>query len=369
MVLGAVLAACAAQPAPVERAVPPKPEIATSRKIGSTTREVYYPRFDLDIESWVPDSSDALRWPLSTNSHPQLQPGYAIAASLAQPSVTWVELCNLGAHKRRLAGAKQDPVAYLAAWCHVLAHDVDAVIAELVPLQRSMVHGIARTIYIDIANILVSGADAGQSLRVLAKHRLSDPTLFDVLAATYAELGKLDDAREINARALESNVYASTETKCHRLARDVALGEPQSLDNLRTLAEGNAECESLYTPLLCTEFPTDPRCSRYYAERGVSKGALLMLAAYQAWPTQPAPPNVWLVLAWQARMAIPYEDADMAAMAAIETALRGSACGSPSVKEAQDVARELQRTRGVERDVDARLATVLAKPETLCWKP
>ena len=82
---------------------------------------------------------------------------------------------------------------------------------------------------------MVSAVDADQALRVLAKHKLSDPTLFDVLTATYAELGKLDDARTLNQRAIESNAYSTTETKCQRFARGVLLGEPLALDKLRTL--------------------------------------------------------------------------------------------------------------------------------------
>lgn len=367
-----MLAACTSRPAPVERPTPPRPEtqvtVKAPRKSRVTTREVSYPRFELDLGFLAPDTSDALRWPRSSSSHPQLEPGYAVAASLAQSGVTWVELCNLGAHKRRLAGAKQDATTYLAAWCHVLAHDVDGAIAALAPLQRSMIHGITRTIYIDIANILVSAVDAAQALRVLAKHKLSDPALFDVLAATYAELGKLDDARELNDRALESNAYATTETRCHRFARSVVLGDPLALDKLRPLADGNAECDSLYTPLHCTESPTSHRCVPYYSKNGVSTRALRLLEVYQDWPTRPSRPSVWLALVRPSLMAIPFEDADMITMAAIETALRGSACGSDWVKDVQDAARDLQKTPHVERDVHARIITVLTKPETLCWK-
>lgn len=355
MVVSCVLVACGPRAAPVE---PEDPDVGTLRP--SDHRLIAAPQFELDVASLIPDPSHELRWPLSHNSHPKLEPGYDIAAALAQPGVTWIELCNMGAHKRRLASGKQDPIAYLAAWCHVLFHDLDAAVGGLEPLQRSTVRAIARTIHIDLANILVSEADADHAERVLARHKIDKPELYDVLAATYAELGKLDDALVLNARALES--YADTMTRCRRLARHVALGATEALGKLSKIQ--TSDCRPISAALRCWASP-DTGCADHFSMSGIDHRTAHVLAAFHAWPKAPAGPFDWLRVVQRVRSGLGIPPADDVAVTALETALRASACDSDWVAAISKLASELD----VRADLAPRLRVVARAPATLCWKP
>lgn len=362
VLVSCAVVACAPRP-PV---APEKPDPQVGTLEPSDHRLIAAPRFDLDVASLVPDPSHELRWPLSHNSHPKLEPGYDIAAALAQPGVTWIELCNMGAHKRRLSSGKQDPIAYLAAWCHVLFHDVDAAVGALAPLQRSTIPPIARTILLDLANILVSEADADQAERVLVRHKIDQPELYDLLAATYAELGKLDDARVLSGRAIESNAYAKPVTQCRRLARHVLLGEVQALDKLGKLSD--PECQRLFLELRCATEPARD-CGHYFVSVNVDRQMANVLAAYYAWPTEAAGPEVWLRVAHHAHDAIPMPDADAIAALALEQAMRASACDSDWVRGVREVAAQIRETLRANRLATARVQRVIDKPEALCWWP
>ena len=353
-----VIAACVPRAAP-EKLDDPDPKIGTLRP--SDHRLIAAPRFELDVASIVPDPSHHLRWPLSHNTHPKLEPGYDIAAALAQPGVTWIELCNMGAHKRRLSSGNQDPIAYLAAWCNVLFHDVDAAVGGLAPLQRSTIAAIARAIRIDLANILVSESDADRAELVLARHKIDQPELLDILAATFAELGKLDDALVLNARALES--HAGTMTRCHRLARHVALGKLDALEKLDKIWD--PDCRALTAELRCANNPARD-CGLYFVSVNVDRRMANMLAAYYAWPIEPAGPEVWLRVAHHAHDAIPMPNADTIAAVALENAMRASACDSEWVKAALDVASQIRQTLHANQIATAKIEAVYKKP---CWKP
>jgi hypothetical protein len=354
-----VLVACGPRPTPVEPD-DPDPDVGTLQP--SDHRLIAAPRFELDVASLVPDPDHELRWPLSHSSHPKLEPGYDIAAALAQPGVTWIELCEMGAHKRRLASANQDPIVYLAAWCQVLAHNPDAAVGGLEPLRRSSVPAIARAIDIDLANILVSEGDADQAERVLAHHKIDRPELFDILAATFAELGKLDDALVLNARAMESNGYADTRTKCHRLARHVALGETEMLDTLDQIS--HPDCKALSAGLHCAIYP-DTDCGPYFLLSGIDHRMTYVLAAFHVWPATPAAPLAWLRVVDRVKSGIGMPPADDIAVSALETALRASACDSAWVAAVGKIASSLD----VRADLASRLRIVTRAPATFCWKP
>jgi len=163
---------------------------------------VLLPRPDIDVSSLVPDPTHELRWPLSIASHPELEPQFEIAKALAEPGVGWIDLCRLGAHNRHLGKDKRDHVAYLRGWCSVGKQDFDAALAHLVPLTSSVVLGLATAVRADFANIVISSGDANDATRLLAKHRIKDVAVLDTIAASYVELGRLDDAYEINELAI-----------------------------------------------------------------------------------------------------------------------------------------------------------------------
>src|SRR5450755_4409035 len=80
------------------------------------------PRPAIDITDTTPDLTPYGRWPLTVAEHPELDPHFAIAEALAQPGITWQDLCARGAQFRHMS-QNAELGDYLAAWCSVAKED------------------------------------------------------------------------------------------------------------------------------------------------------------------------------------------------------------------------------------------------------
>ena len=106
----------------------------------------------------------------------------------------------------------------------------DAIMAAALDLfvERGF-HGtavpeIASAVPFDLANILVDSQDAEHADQLLSDEGLRDPHLWDVLAASYFEVGKDGDAVHATSTALQLAPREAPATTCHRLTREILLG-------------------------------------------------------------------------------------------------------------------------------------------------
>jgi hypothetical protein len=120
------------------------------------------------------------RWPLRFNEHPEDEPSFDIAGTLADPGVTWQDLCKRGAQFRHLA-KDQDLVAYLKVWC---TEDAGEALYQLGLLAHSNIRGIAEAIRTDTARIVADHV-MGDSVEAILRHAhlLEAPTV-DLIAAS-----------------------------------------------------------------------------------------------------------------------------------------------------------------------------------------
>src|SRR5664279_442552 len=90
-----VLVGCGAKPAePLStpaRIAPPEIEAPTP---GS---RIAFSRPSIDIAVYLPDIAQYGRWPLTLSEHPALEPHFDIAGALADPGISWTDLCARGA--------------------------------------------------------------------------------------------------------------------------------------------------------------------------------------------------------------------------------------------------------------------------------
>jgi len=362
------------------RAKPPEPlarevEIEPVGELPRPPEPVLVPRPEIDVSHLVPDPTHELRWPLSMASHPELEPQFEIAAALAEPGVGWLDLCRLGAHNRHLGKDKRDHVAYLRGWCSVGKQDLDGALAHLVPLTSSVVLGLAPAVRADFANILVSSGDAHDASRLLSKHRIHDVGVLDTLAASYAELGKLDDAYAINEHAIANDDLRNLANRCRRLTRRIVLRPPpkqlKAVDlpnaGLFDVPTGaDATCTRLEHELECWLDPVSA-CGHYHVDQqlDVAKSGSLV-AAYFGWPRGVA--GDWWLTVNNALFARPHPGADRLAVAAMTNALRATPCASRNVTKIRILAKDL-RTEPHDPAIDADLTRLIDESQGQCPDP
>src|SRR6185503_18531607 len=116
------------------------------------------PRPTIDVDQYLPDFHDELRWPLSGMNHPSLEPRFPVANELAI-GVDWQTLCARGV-QNRTSPTQKELLSYLRGWCEVQRRDVDGACAHLTPLIGAMTFGMPAAVRQDLANILVDHGDA-----------------------------------------------------------------------------------------------------------------------------------------------------------------------------------------------------------------
>lgn len=382
VVMVALLFACGAKP-PERVATPPpqnvaKPVVrapAPATKVDDVAPPVRGVRPKIDLAYLVPDPTGELRWPLTASNHPELEPQFEIARALAEPGVSWIDLCRLGAQNRNAGKDKRDHIAYLRGWCSVGKHDADAALAQLAPLAHSVVPGLAPAVRNDFANILVEHGTADDAARLLAKHKITDIVVLDVLAATYVELGKLDDAYTINELALARDNRRDQADRCQRLTRRIVLQPPPPrlkpdlrTDTLFDVPMGaHPTCTRLDRALACWLSPAAD-CTPYFIEQNIDPAkAHLLIRAYNGWPATAT--GLWEPTWRHAVSALPLAGADHLAVAALTYDLQTTLCNAYHQQKIVRVATEAIRADPAhDPALDPQLVALIDKPETLCFK-
>lgn len=310
------------------------------------------------------DPSEYARWPLGQSQHPALEPTYAIAAVFAQPGVSWLDLCRLGAQNRRGAGSR-DQLEYLRAWCDVAAHDPRSAVSRLAPLMRSGVLGMPAAARADLANIVVDSGTADEAQRLLASARVDDLEIYDLVAASFAEIGRRTDALVFSERALAVNDRRRPVERCLRLTRKIVLlargSRTSALQELARL-DGNPACASLFRELACWH---GRACAPYLLEHGVSHEALELGELYEGWPRPDDPPQRWIATVDRALRGPTTPSSAEATTSAMEGALRAIDCQGTLLATILNSARIL-KAQPHDPALDPRIDLILLTPESLC---
>lgn len=289
---------------------------------------VFVNRPSLQVPELVPDFHDELRWPLSSMSHPVLEPKFDIAAQFAQPGIGWTELCARGVQNRY--GQDKELLSYLRGWCNAVKGDADAACANLAPLLGSTTAHLGRAVRTDLANILANGhLDKAQHL--INVNHIRDVAMLDLLTANYVEVGTVDEALAMNRQAMDSDDYASDATKCIRWTRDVVLTNAKMSDLLQQVEQlatkpklPDPKCVELHHKLKCWR-DAGAACREYMQDQGWDQEIIDLNAAYYSWPTGNTSRH-WLDIVDLARAAIPLSGANQILLAALENALRAGPC-------------------------------------------
>jgi hypothetical protein len=310
------------------------------------------------------DPSEYVRWPLTPNHPPALEPAYAIASVFASPGVTWLDLCRMGAQNRRGAG-NLDQTEYLRAWCDVLKRDAAAAVARLHPLVNSGVLGMPAAVRTDIANIVVDTGDADQAQQLLAAARIDELDELDLIAASYAEIGKSEDAIVFADLAIDAHDPRRPADHCMRLARKIVLVRGASRSHvISQLGRFSrvASCVALYNELACWH---QGFCDPYLLSHGVSDKKLALGHIFKDWPAPTAKADDWLKFARRAWLYSAERESYEATTRAIEAGIRSTNCTGAVLAPLMDVARDVFRT-SPDRELKERLAVIIHTPETLC---
>lgn len=366
---------CAHRPPPVEE--PPDPPVGRIRwdgKIAGLTT-IAHPRPTIDIAYLVPDPTTELRWPLPPNVHPVLEPQFPITGQFAAPGVPWQNLCARGFVTRVAPTADPVLVEYLGGWCHAANRDIDLAVAALGNVRRKSGRlGDAATI--DIANILADAGSAEQAQRVLARVMVGDAELYDILAATYAEVGAIDAATVFNDLGLDR--LGLPAERCHRLVKRsaiegahvswITLNELERMAKVSALGPADRECVRLHNMIECWQHP-GAVCGAYFADVGIDPKHTLLLTAYDRWPRGRSTTDQWRSIAIQAIQAMPVDGADFMATIALELALRVAPCAPDSVGALRGDAERIKQHPQHATTLDPRLDAIIERGAALCSAP
>jgi len=288
-------------------------------------RPVAAQRPEISVEQLVPDFHEELRWPLSAMAHPELEPQFEIASVFAMPGIGWIELCERGVQNRVQSGRNRDELEYLRGWCSAIKGDADTACGKLKPLMTTTVLGMAKVVRHDIANIIASAGDIDAADKLMNKHRFDDVELLDILAATFIELGRESDAREMNRRAMDSVGHTTNAEHCRRLTKSIALGgDTPSMTKLEDLATKSKTpdpvCVELFHEVQCVLGPAQ-NCHAYFDAHGIDTRNTFLLHAFRSWPTGPVNYVQWTSLVYAASNAGGIEGAKELATVALDAAM------------------------------------------------
>jgi hypothetical protein len=370
-----VLAACGSAPVPpAPRSPAPQISQPLPPMVKLPERLASAPRPALDVPNLEPDLTDEPRWPLSVAAHPAFEPRFDIAGALAQRGVGWLDLCRMGAQRRTLS-SHRELERYLRAWCMAGdGHPGDAI-DQLAVMGSPTVAGMGQAIREDIANLLAQNGGADAAEKLLATAKIEDVEIFDLLAATYFELGKPADAYEINERAIDRQRASADAAKCHRFARRVLLTSPGSqsrflaeLDQLGAWDPGSARqlttdpvCDALDAKLHCSIWPRT-ECGAYLYTLGINTYPYRqLLKTYFAWPDDPVSDKRWTEIALAAASAEPAPRWDHFQIAALLAGYAADRCLDPAlVGEIHHQALGLHLNDDRDRTLDPIIDAVLA---------
>ena len=323
----------------------------------------------LDMLQWVPDPTDRGRWPLGMGTHPMLEPHFDVGDALAVPGIGWLELCGRGIQKRILPG-NPDPVEYLRAWCSAQNHDSDDAVARLTRLRNSTVPGIRDAIWLDIANVLADNGDAEHATKLINRNHLEhEVDLLDLLAATYVEVGRREDAIELNALAIDADHSGYQDKQCRRFARQIVVADPAMQDvalaalHQRVKKATYKDCAEIEHELRCWVRPSD--CDDYLADRGVDRSYRDAVWAYTSWPQGNATSFVWWRIGVSASHAIGVPGADELAITALDAAVRASNCDGTRLTDVRNAFAGIRKTPNRDQRFDARVDATLVTLDRL----
>jgi hypothetical protein len=279
------------------------------------------------------------------SEHPSLEPHFDIAAALADPGISWTDLCARGAQHRHMS-SKQELVDYLDAWCSVAKDDLTTAIAKLGSARHAATVGVVQALKLDVASITAAHGSAHDLESFLRSGGFLDVDQVDLVAASYYEVGALDDAIEANQLAVAIDNDAREPITCKRMLRAIANTSGVARD------EAIAALKNRALPRRGLDQPTMPRCVDAYAEvqcwrdddcasywgtkwRSPSGAAWdesndlkRLLVSYRAWPATPQTGTTWLSIAEQLGATWPPRDKFELLIPALDLAVRASMCDS-----------------------------------------
>lgn len=365
----ALIGACAARPRP-----PPAVEIPPWAWVPKLRQPVVDalrgPHPELALDHLQPDLRHALHWPLAIGAHPQLAPTYPIALVFAQPGVGWADLCVRGVTARASPSIHRAFVDYLRAWCQVANRDLDVAVATFGQLRTVAPPALADAVRLDLANVLADAGPGDQALRTLARAGIDDLALDDLLAATYAEVGSLDDAAQFNELAL-AGAAREPAVACRRLTRRAVLAGPaNALPSIvaihrQATNHGDATCARLENELRCWS-SVERECRPYFADVAVPAREVFRYLAYAAWPKGEARAPRWWAIARDALEGMPLPGADWMAAVALDRAVRTTSCGAPIQAQYAFAARQVLDQVGHDPALDPVLHALIDDQTWLC---
>jgi hypothetical protein len=146
----------------------------------------------------------------------------------------------------------------------------------------------------DLANILVGHGDADAAEGYITRNAIRDVHVIDLLAASYAEMGKDADAYAINRIAIDADNYATPATKCRRLVKHIVLTADASdrelpIQQLRTFVadykRADPTCIELVEAVACWHKPGGA-CAAHFWRRNIDVRTASVVSIYFAWPAR-----------------------------------------------------------------------------------
>jgi hypothetical protein len=321
---------------------------------------VVFPRPVIETPIEPPDVNELGRWPLTVAEHPALEPHFDVAGALAEPGISWTDLCARGAQHRHLS-TKQELVAYLDAWCSVTTGNYSTTIEKLGHLILAPNAQLVRALKFDVAALAAAHGPAHDLESFLRDGGFLDLRQVDLIAAAYFEVGKLEDAAEAN-RLAETMDNAPLETvRCTRMLRAIAdtvnSDRDDAIREMRLIAYPPSDgirkphCRAQYEEVLCWK---DRDCNGYWGGlvAGVRPTALQNLGhVYVRWNRFYSSFD-WYTAASDLMGAAPFRDRYTLLIPALDLALRTTGCPSKLFDDIDRVAllgiAELDPTRPIE---------------------
>jgi hypothetical protein len=210
---------------------------------------------------------------------------------------------------------------------------------------------MSAAVRVDLANIMVGHGDADKSEHLLEVHNIRDIEVVDLVAASYYEVGKLDDALTLNRRAIGMDATPLPPIHCRRLVRDIVLGGDRAarmfeLDRYATTLD-EPTCMAMLHAVRCWAAP-GMACEDHFVDSGIDPSQAVLLEAYRAWPTKATNAETWLPVAMMALRAMPSPEAEALATVALDAALRSSPACAPLVRGTLEIAAKKNITRFVD---------------------
>ena len=344
--------ACHATPKPVVDPIPipiPIPSVVTAPLVA----EPPLPRTRASPPPFAEQADTSqlallARWPLRFNEHPEAEPSFDIAGALADPGVTWLDLCRRGVQFRHLA-KDQDLVAYLNVWC---TEDAGDALYQLGLLAHSNIRGIAEAIRTDASRIVADHVMGDSVEPILRRAHILDAPTVDLIAASYLELGKLDEAYAMDRLATTLDAQPSEATTCRRSVRELVIDRD---DDSRQFAARTIErlaAQQPATPQDLHPHPRDPVCVEVAKAAGIETdpGDARLSAARRAWPAGPASFAEWHNAFAAAALAMPDPRALDLAERALELEIETSQCRASALDDARMLRWRLPNDRKDEAD-------------------